>query len=339
MINLGIIGYGSIGIRHKKEIENNQHCNLVAISDVKDNRLNLLDDPQIMKYVNYQDLLSIKKLDIVSICAPNYLHCQMTVDALKAGKHVICEKPMALNSTDCKKMVNTALKNDKKLFIVKQNRYNPPVLAVKELIDSGKLGNIFSIVVNCYWNRNKAYYQESAWKGKKTKDGGALYTQFSHFIDLMYWFCGDIKSIYSRASNFNNPEIEIEDTGQVSLGFENGVIGSINFTNCSYGKNMEGSIVLFAEYGTIKIGGQYLNELEYQNIEGKDIRQLPRSKGPNDYGEYQGTMSNHHKVYENVVNTFKGVESIGVSGIEGMKTVEIIEGAYRSIENNTIVLL
>ena len=339
MYNLAIIGYGNIGIRHKQKIEDNHQCELLAVSDIKEERLDLIKDNKLKKFENYKELLKIQEIDIVSICTPNHLHCQMTIDALNAKKHVICEKPMALTSSECKKMINAALKNDKKLFIVKQNRYNPPIQAVKKIINENKLGKIFSIVVNCYWNRNEAYYKNSDWKGRKDKDGGALYTQFSHFIDLMYWFGGDVKTVFANADNFNHSYIEIEDTGSASIVFENGIIGTVNFTNCAYGKNMEGSITIFAEKGTVKIGGQYLNELEYQNIKDVKIQNLPTSQGPNEYGEYRGSMSNHHKVYENVVNTLNGDDVIDVNGIEGMKTVEIIEAAYKSIESSRIIFL
>ncbi|MCK5739372.1 Gfo/Idh/MocA family oxidoreductase, partial [bacterium] len=259
--------------------------------------------------------------------------------ALQAGKNVLCEKPMALTAKDCKMMVHASLRENRKLFIVKQNRYNPPVVAIKELMKAKKMGRIYSIVLNCYWNRNDDYYNQSDWKGFRTKDGGALFTQFSHFIDLMLWFGGGVSSVYTLAKNYNHPNIDIEDAGIVALKFDDGTIGSINFTNNSYAKNMEGSITIFDEKGTVKIGGQYLNELEYQVIAGGGIQNLETSAKANDYGTYQGSMSNHDKVYENVVDSLTNGGKVAVNGIEGMLTVEMIEAAYKSMESGTPIFL
>ena len=236
-------------------------------------------------------------------------------------------------------MIHSALKENKKLFIVKQNRYNPPIVAVKKMIDEKRLGKLFYIVVNCFWNRNGNYYSKSSWKGIKKRDGGALFTQFSHFIDLMLMFAGTVETVHTVASNFNHPDIDIEDTGTVTMKFSNGMIGALNFTNCAYQKNMEGSITIFAEKGTVKIGGQYLNELEYQSIDGAEIPDLNVATSPNDYGTYQGTMSNHDKVYENVVDSLTNGGKVAVSGIEGMWTTEVIEAAYRSIQSETNITL
>ena len=153
---------------------------------------------------------------------------------------------MALKTRDCEKMINTAIQNDRKLFIVKQNRYNPPVQAVRHLLDENRLGKLFFAVLNCYWNRNKDYFASSTWKGNREKDGGALFTQFSHFIDLMYWFAGEVKSVYAFVKNYNHPAIDIEDTGIVALKFKSCATGAINFTNCAYEKYGR-PITLFGE--------------------------------------------------------------------------------------------
>ena len=139
-IKFGIIGFGRIGQKHKEKIEENTNCELIAICDTDPNMLNKITDKTIILFQNYKELLNRKDIEVVSICTPNFLHAPMTITALNAGKHVLCEKPMALSSADCREMINTAQKNDKKLFIVKQNRYNPPVQAVKKLIDENKLG-------------------------------------------------------------------------------------------------------------------------------------------------------------------------------------------------------
>jgi len=338
-INFGIIGFGKIGPRHKDKIMENKNCKLTAVCDIDESKLAVLSEEKITLYKNYKDMLKEKNIDVVSICTPNYLHAQMTINALNAGKHVLCEKPMALTTEECKQMIAAAAANHKLLFVVMQNRYNPPVQIVKQLIDNKKLGEIYYVVLNCYWNRDEEYYKTSPWKGRKDKDGGALYTQFSHFIDLCYWFVGKVKSVYATTDNFNHPNIETEDTGAVVMKFKNGALGSINFTNCAYKKNMEGSITLFGKNGTVKIGGEYLNTLEYQNIKNLELIKI-RSKEPaNDYGFYKGTMSNHHKVYENVVDVLLNAGKVAVNGYEGMESIRIIEAIYRSAAESKSILL
>jgi predicted dehydrogenase len=284
-------------------------------------------------YTSFEELLAAEKdLDVIAICTPNGLHAVHSIKALKAGINVLCEKPMALSIKECGEMIKTAEKVNKRLFVVKQNRFNPPVEAVKKLLDEGKLGKIFSVQLSCFWNRDAAYYHNS-WKGTKELDGGTLFTQFSHFIDLLYWMVGDVKQAKAFTGNYAHEGIiEFEDTGVVILEFDNGVIGTMNYTVNSYKKNMEGSLTIFGEKGTIKIGGQYLNVLEYQNIEGFEIKDLPAGNKANDYGNYQGSMSNHDKVYENLVQVLKNNAQISANSFEGFKTVEIIEKIYNAAQ-------
>lgn len=332
-LNFGIVGCGRIGQRHARHIKN--VGNLVAVCDTVDERVNVLADSHgATAYRLFDDMLKQEKeLDLVAICTPNGLHAEHSIKALKSGFHVLCEKPMATSVYDCGEMIKAAENANKRLMIVKQNRFNPPVEAVKKIIDEGKLGRIFSVQLNCFWNRNPDYYQNS-WKGSLKLDGGTLYTQFSHFIDLLYWMIGDIKNVEAFGGNFNHQGIaEFDDNGAIALEFYNGAIGTINYTVNSFGKNMEGSLTIFGEKGTIKIGGQYLNELEYQNIEGLEIKDLPLGNTANNYGQYQGSMSNHDKVYENVMEVLTNDGVISANGFEGLKTVEIIDKIYSKIEN------
>jgi predicted dehydrogenase len=276
-------------------------------------------------------LLSEKELDVISVCTPNGLHAEHSIKAFRRGFHVLCEKPMAISVFDCGEMIKEAEKANKRLFIVKQNRYNPPVKALKEALEEKRLGRILSVQLNCFWNRNDEYYTESDWKGTKKLDGGTLFTQFSHFIDLLYWMFGDIKRVEAIAKNLNHDKIiEFEDSGVVIIEFLNDIIGTINYTVNSYGKNMEGSLTVFGELGTVKVGGQYLNELEYQNIKDYRISDLPAGNPPNNYGQYIGSMSNHDKVYENIVDVLLNQGTIGANGFEGLKTVEIIDKIYNA---------
>jgi predicted dehydrogenase len=331
-INFAIVGCGRIAQRHAEHIHNTIGCNLVATCDIEFDKAQKLADAYVsIPYSSIEELLENKNVDILSICSPNGLHAHHSILGLNAGKHVLCEKPMALSAYDCGEMIKAAEKANKRLFVIKQNRYNPPVAAVKTLIEDGQLGKISSVQLSCFWNRNENYYANS-WKGTKELDGGTLYTQFSHFVDLLYYLIGDVKEVKAYGGNFQHQGIiEFEDTGVVILKFHNGAIGTINYTVNSYKKNMEGSLTIFGDKGTVKIGGQYLNELEYQQIEGVEITKLEQGNKANNYGEYQGSMSNHDKVYQNIVEVLKNGASITTNMFEGLKTVEIIEKIYDDI--------
>jgi len=332
MIKFALIGCGRIAQRHAEHIGNNGE--LVAVCDiVKDKADAFAAKYNAKAYTSVEEMLASGGIDLVSICSPNGLHAQHTIAALKSGHHVLCEKPMAISVFDCGEMIKEAEKANRRLFIVKQNRFNPPVAALKQAIDEGRLGRLLSVQLNCFWNRNEAYYANS-WKGTKALDGGTLYTQFSHFIDLLYWLIGDVKDVKACINNSNHEGIiEFEDQGMAILEFYNGVQGTVNYTVNSYGKNMEGSITVFGDKGTIKVGGQYLNELEYQSLENYKIENLPEGNPPNNYGQYFGSMSNHDKVYENVVQVLTNNGIIATNGFEGLKTVEIIDKIYKSASN------
>jgi len=335
-LKFALIGCGRIGNRHAKHA--NDKGTLKAVCDIDENKAKAIASEYNCKwYSSIDELLHHEKeIDVISICTPNGLHAEHTIKSLKSGFHVLCEKPMAINVHDCGEMIKAAETANRRLFIVKQNRYNPPIIAVKDLIEEGKLGKIYSIQLSCFWNRDFEYYQNS-WKGTKNMDGGTLYTQFSHFVDLLYWIIGDVKKVQAITGNFAHQGIiEFEDTGMAILEFYNGVIGTLNYSVNSYNKNMEGSLTIFGEKGTIKIGGQYLNELEYQNIEGYKIEGLPEGNPANNYGKYQGSMSNHDKVYQNVVDVLSNGGVIATNGFEGLKTVEIIDKIYQSAKINGI---
>jgi len=329
-ISFGIIGCGRIAQTHARLIA--ERGTLVAVCDTAQKKSDdLAAQYQSKSYVDHQRMLAEHpEIDLISVCTPNGLHGAHSIYGLERGFHVLCEKPMALKNEDCQKMILAAQKFNRELFIVKQNRYNPPVIAVKQLIDKGRLGKIYSLQVNCFWNRNADYYQNS-WKGTTDLDGGTLFTQFSHFIDLLYWIMGDVKKIEAITGNFGHQGlIEFEDTGAVILQFNEGAIATINYTVNSYLKNMEGSLTVFGEKGTVKIGGQYLNELEYQEIEDYRITDLPKGSHANNYGNYQGSMSNHDKVFDNVVDVLRNNGKMLTSPQDALKTVEIINKIYEA---------
>ncbi len=332
-VRFAIVGCGRIAQRHAEHI-NNQGT-LMAVCDVVKQRADdMAAKYGARAYYDIKDLLANEKdIDVVSICSPNGLHSTHSIQALKAGFNVLCEKPMATSVHDCGEMIKVAEQANKRLFAIKQNRFNPPVAAVKKAIDEGRLGKIYSVQLSCFWNRNPDYYANS-WKGTKDMDGGTLYTQFSHFIDLLYWLVGDIRNVSTYMANYSHKDIiEFEDTGVAIVEFYNGAIGTVNYTVNSYEKNMEGSLTIFAEKGTVKIGGQYLNELEYQNIKDYRIDNLPEGNKANNYGSYQGSMSNHDNVYENLIDVLTNNASISTSAFEGLKTVEIIDKMYSAAKH------
>lgn len=331
-IKFAIVGCGRIAQRHAEHIH--KLGELTAVCDIKEEAARTLSEKYgCCLYLDIDQLLKNEpNLDVVSICTPNYRHAEHSIKSLKAGKHVLCEKPMALSVADCENMIYAAEQAHRRLFIVKQNRYNPPVAELKKVIEANQLGKIFYVQLNCFWNRNEDYYKQSDWKGQLEKDGGTLFTQFSHFIDLLVWLFGDFKNMKVLLRNYLHPDIEFEDSGAILIEFFNGAIGTVNYTVNSFQKNMEGSITVFGSKGTVKIGGQYLNALEYQNIENYTFKNVIPVNKANDYGFYQGSMSNHDKVYENVVNVLNGRDTIATNAIEGLKVVRIIENIYSQRE-------
>jgi UDP-N-acetyl-2-amino-2-deoxyglucuronate dehydrogenase len=332
-LSFAIIGCGNIAKRHAEQIQT--FGKLVAVCDIIRSKAEEIGKKyNVDVFSSIDELFANKKgIDVAVICTPNGLHAVHSIISLREGCHVLCEKPMAIHSSDCLMMIEEAEKAGKRLFVVKQNRFNPPVVAVKKLLDEKKLGTIYNIQLNCFWNRDAKYY-ENSWKGTKELDGGTLFTQFSHFIDLLYWMIGDVQQVKVFEKNFAHKNIiEFEDTGVVILEFKNGVLGTINYTVNSFQKNMEGSLTIFGEKGTVKIGGQYLNVLEYQQIQDHVIPSLPVGNKANEYGFYQGSMSNHDKVYKNLVDVLHNNAKMAASCYDGLKTVEIIEKIYAVAEN------
>ena len=277
MIKFGIIGFGRIGRRHAEHAS--KFGQLVSVCDINESNLkDASENYDCSTYIDINKFLTENKnrIDVVAICTPNGLHAEHSILSSNNGFNVLCEKPMALNSFDCGEMIKASEANNKRLFIVKQNRFNPPISALKNAIDDNKLGKILSLQLNCFWNRNDNYFLNS-WKGTKKLDGGTLFTQFSHFIDLLYWINGDIIEVNAYTNNYiHSHNIEFEDSGVVILKFKNESIGTVNFNINSFEKNMEGSLTIFGENGTVKVGGQYLNELEYSSISNFNFGNLLR---------------------------------------------------------------
>jgi UDP-N-acetyl-2-amino-2-deoxyglucuronate dehydrogenase len=335
-VRFAVVGCGHIGKRHAEMVLRNEESTLEAICDIKPREELGLENFTAPFYSSMEEMLEQAgdRFDVVCICTPNGVHTSQSLLALEAGKHVVCEKPMALSKGDAEKVIFKSLQVSRHVFTVMQNRYSPPSQWIKEVIDKGIMGKIFMVQLNCYWNRDKRYYKPGGWKGTRNLDGGTLFTQFSHFIDIMYWLFGDIEDIQGKFRNFNHDEtIDFEDTGIVSFRFVNGGMGSINYSTAVWDKNLESSIIIIGEKGSVKLGGQYMNEVEYCHIEGYEMPELGPVSPANDYGQYKGSAANHHFVIGNVVDTLKGRTSITTNALEGLKVVEIIERIYSFKQN------
>jgi predicted dehydrogenase len=268
---------------------------------------------------------------VLIIATPNGLHAQHAMQCLDNDKHVVIEKPIALSRQDSEQVIYKALQVHKHVFGVMQKRYSPPSVWIKEIVSKGILGKIFMVQLNCYWNRDNRYYKNGTWHGTKKLDGGTLFTQFSHFIDIMYWLFGDVQDISSRLRDFNHNDLtEFEDSGIVNFEFVNGGIGSINFSTAVWDKNLESCMTIIAENGSVKIGGQYMDKVEYCHIKNYNMPELTPTNDGNDYGSYKGSAANHHFVIDNVVAVLKGREAITTNALEGLKVVDIIERIYCS---------
>lgn len=329
-IKFAVVGCGSIGKRHVAVIDAEERAELVAICDIEESVCRELSAlyGNIPWFTSYKEMLEKSDADIVSIATPHGLHAEMSIAAARAGKNILVEKPMALTVEDCKRMISEAESANVKLMVVKQNRFNVPIALTKKAIEEHKLGRIFMIKCDVLWNRHEEYYSSSNWRGSAALEGGVLYTQVSHFIDLMIWWCGNPVAAKTNIATRNH-NIEIEDCGSSIIEFENGATGILNWTTCVYNKNYEGSLTIIAEKGTIKIGGQYLNKIEFWDVQSHPLPEhVDFTDKPNAYGKYQGTSSNHDKVVNEVVAELLNERHNVVEGDEGIKTIKAIELIY-----------
>ncbi|MCM2265301.1 MAG: Gfo/Idh/MocA family oxidoreductase [Desulfuromonadales bacterium] len=331
-IPFALIGCGAIGSRHAAVIDAEPRAKLVALCDIEESKMERQRDlygREVALFADYRDMLAATDAEVVNICTPHGLHAEMAMAAARAGKHVLVEKPMALHTADAQEMIRVAAECDVHLMVVKQNRYNVPIALVKKAVEEGRLGKIFMVQCNVLWNRHDEYYQHSNWRGRKDLEGGALFTQASHFIDLMIWWFGDVVDVHGHIATKNHA-IEIEDCGNALLEFSSGVMGTMTWTTCVYNKNYEGSLTIIGEKGIIKIGGQYLNKIEYWDVMSyplpEDVEFIDQ---PNLYSKYQGTSSNHPRVVSDVVAKLLKERHHVVEGDEGFKSIDAIEMIYR----------
>ncbi len=336
-VHFAVVGCGHIGKRHAEMITRDPGSRLVALCDVRPRTELGIDQFGVPYFTDIHAMLqAVPETDVVNICTPNGLHVPLSLAALDHGKHVVCEKPMGLSKADCEAVLGKALQKHRHVFGVMQNRYSPPSQWIKEMVELKRLGEIFLVQVNCYWNRDGRYYKPGSWKGTADLDGGTLFTQFSHFVDIMYWLFGDITDIQGRFADFNHKELTaFEDSGLVNFRFLNGGMGCLNYSTSVWDKNLESSLTIIGSRGSVKIGGQYMDQVEYCHVQDYAMPTLAPTNPANDYGAYKGSASNHHYIIENVVDTLRNGTSMTTNALESLKVVDIIERIYQKRDERT----
>jgi UDP-N-acetyl-2-amino-2-deoxyglucuronate dehydrogenase len=316
-MNVAIIGFGHIGKKHAESISEHSTLRLVAVCDPQF-KVSKAVENDILFYQDIDKMLSENaEIDLVVVATPNGFHEANALKVLEYKKHVVIEKPMALTTMSCENIIAKAKMVDKEIFCVMQNRFSPVSQWLKQLIENQTLGRTFMVQINCFWNRDDRYYQpekaeSNKWHGLKSLDGGVLFTQFSHFIDLLYWCFGDIKNVQSKFQNFaHQHSTEFEDSGIVQFDFVNGGIGSINFSTAVSNKNFESSVTIIAEKGTVKVGGQYMEDVIY--CEGIEIP------------VFESMPSNQSQFYNNIIQFFNHQAPKMIPAQDGKAVVAMIE--------------
>ena len=329
MYQFALIGCGRISSRHAENIQ--RIGKLKAVCDIVPEKADLMAKQYDCKAYYSIDELLLKEqdIDILSICTPNGYHAEHAIKSLQAGLHVLCEKPLCLTSAAAWQIIETEKFCRRKLFVVKSNRYNPTLIQVKNLLENNTMGKVYSFHLSCLWNRPEAYYQD--WHGKHFPDGGTLYTQFSHYIDALVSLFGPIKEVKGfSGSEAHKKGLEFEDTGVASLYMEKGSLGSFHWSVNTYKKNHEIALTIVAEKGTVRVGGEYLNEVQYHSLE-KDMEFTQPVNPSNEYTAYKGSMSNHKEVYDHLLLALENKENDFANAFDGLRTVEAIEKIYKAI--------
>jgi UDP-N-acetyl-2-amino-2-deoxyglucuronate dehydrogenase len=333
MIRIALLGCGRISKNHIeaiKALETEGRCKLAACCDVSPERVQAAASvigPDCVPFTDYAEMLEKNAFDLVSICTPSGMHPLHVIQAALSGRHALSEKPAGTKLSSVDEAIGACDKAGTKYFVVKQNRFNKTVQLAKKALDAGRFGRIHMLLSNVLWTRPQDYYDQAKWRGTWEFDGGALCNQAAHYVDLMQWFGGAVESGQAFSATLAR-RIEAEDTIVVNLRYRSGALGSLNVTTLTYPKNLEGSLTILGERGTVRIGGVALNKIIEWNFdtphpmddEVKEADTNPKSV----YG------SGHLDFYRHCLDVLENGEDELVSGREGRKTVEIIEAAYQS---------
>lgn len=336
-LGFGLVGCGRIFKKHVEAVRETAGARIAAVCDVVPERARAAGEKLgVPWYVAMEDMLSKQgDVDVVSVLTPSGLHADHCVAAASAGKHVLVEKPMALRLDDADRMILECDRAGVRLFVVKQNRYNPPVQMLRRALEGDRFGKLVMGSVRVRWSRDQAYYDQDAWRGTWALDGGVLANQASHHVDLLEWMMGDVESVFARTAT-QLVDIEVEDTAVVVLKFTNGALGIIEATTAARPRDLEGSISVLGARGTVVIGGFACNELatwEFRDAQPDDERAIDLSRTSPDsvYG------FGHKAVMAHVVDCIRTGRRALVDGLEGRKSLELITAIYESVESGAEV--
>ncbi|MCP9235778.1 Gfo/Idh/MocA family protein [Lewinella sp. JB7] len=338
-IRFVVVGLGHIGRRHAALIAAHPEAEVVGICDRLPRQA--LDWPEgVPEDVYYTreltELLRQVRFDVACICTPNGFHAPQALECLYAGHHVVIEKPMALTVAECDALMAAADRRGLHVFGVMQNRYSPASAWLKEVVDAGTLGAVLQVHLDCFWNRDLRYYRTAdgephPWHGDAALDGGVLFTQFAHFVDLLCWTFGRIEVDRVVLANQTHGNVHpFPDSGMVHFRLPGGGLGSLNFSTVIWDRNFESTLTVIGSRGTVKLGGQYMNDLRYCHVAGVTAPALPPSAPPNHYGPYEGSAANHHFVIDNVVEVLRGRAEVATPAGEGRMVVDVIQAIYRA---------
>lgn len=333
-IGAAVIGIGHIGKRHIEEITKNPNISLIASYD-SDPEKNILPSSK----NNLEIILTDSNINVVHICTPNSSHGELAIQVLNHNKHVVIEKPMCLDTNLAEEILNLANSKNLHVFCVMQNRYSAVSQWLKKTVESNVLGEIYNVQIQCAWNRDERYYKDGHWHGKLSLDGGPLFTQFSHFVDLLFWIFNRVEVRNAEYFNYNHKNnTEFEDSGNVNCYLPDYKANCLfQYTTSIYDKNFESSITIIAEKGTIKASGQYMDKITYVHAQDLDFPELTPTAAPNLYPEgYQGSANNHSYIIQNVVDTLNGKSTADIPPTDGKSVVEIIENAYKYRDLNKL---
>ena len=338
MLKVGLVGCGRISKKHSTILGDNLVSG-ITLEAVCDSNLekanNIAKKYKINSYSSMDKMMKNEKIDLVIVLTESGNHSKDVIKLAKYRKNIIVEKPMALNTNDAESMLDACYKNNIKLFVVKQNRFNNAIVALKDALDEKKLGDLFLGTIRVRWSRNQAYYDQDSWRGTWKMDGGVLSNQASHHIDLLQWFMGPVESVFAK-SKTALVNIEAEDTAVVILNFKSGALGVIEATTATRPNDLEGSISVLGSKGTVVIGGFAVNKVETWNIIGDSSSKDYLNENPKDvYG------FGHIKFYKQLVHAIKNNydDKILVDGLEGKKSIKIINAIYESVRTNKEVRL
>jgi len=340
MINFALVGCGRISKRHSELLGENQiaGAQLVAVCDKILSKTQVIADKySIPAYSCLHDMMKAEKIDVVVVLTESGRHAEHTIELAPYGAHVVVEKPMALTLDDADAMIEACDKNGVKLFVVKQNRFNVPIVQLRKALDQGRFGKLIMGTIRVRWCRPQAYYDQDSWRGTWAYDGGVLTNQASHHVDLLEWMMGDVESVFARSKNAL-ADIEAEDTAVAILKFRNGALGVIEATTAIRPKDLEGSISILGETGSVEVGGFAVNEMKTWNFtelheEDSDVIEKYSVNPPNVYG------FGHQAYYEHVVDCLDNETAQLVDGLQGRKSLELINAIYESIETGKEVKL